>query len=182
MKKINLKHAIAFSVIIFISACGGAGGGNQAAAQMTSPTTTNGVANAILAAESSGKLPVLNRDNTLLGVDADGNGVRDDIDAYINALPDTPEQKKALRQSYKSTVAALTVDINDKAAVDKVSQMETDAIHCSYLVYGIDFDHDLDRINKRTLNTRARYLTYFKYNSALNGSVATLPTEDTCEK
>ncbi|KHD26132.1 hypothetical protein NM09_05145 [Vibrio caribbeanicus] len=30
--------------------------------------------------------PILNRDDTLKGVDADENGIRDDVDEFINAL------------------------------------------------------------------------------------------------
>lgn len=181
MKKLYLKYSIAMSAITFITACGGAGG-NRAIAQTTDSTNTAGIAQTILAAESFGKLPILNRDNTLLGVDADGNDVRDDIDAYINTLSDTPKQKKALHQNHKAFNAALTVDITDKVAVEKVGQMETDAIHCGYLVYDTDAYKKLGKIEKLTLNTRTRYQTYFKYNSTLNGSVVTLPTKDTCEK
>ncbi len=36
--------------------------------------------------EKSGQIPSLDRTNTLLGIDANNNGVRDDIEAYINSV------------------------------------------------------------------------------------------------
>ena len=44
--------------------------------------------------EARGELPVLDRTDTIAGIDANQNGVRDDIEAFINSLPDTPVQKK----------------------------------------------------------------------------------------
>ena len=48
--------------------------------------------------EARGELPVLDRTDTIAGIDANQNGVRDDIEAFINSLPDTPVQKKTTVQ------------------------------------------------------------------------------------
>ena len=42
--------------------------------------------------EKSGQVPTLDRTSSLLGIDANNNGVRDDIEAYINSLGFTPAQ------------------------------------------------------------------------------------------
>jgi hypothetical protein len=53
----------------------------------------------IKALENSGVIPKLDRSSDIKGPDQNLNGVRDDIDAWIAALPITDKQKRAARQS-----------------------------------------------------------------------------------
>ena len=75
----------------------------------TTPASSAGisVAAALAQLEASGVIPVLNRDDTVAGPDADKNGVRDDIDGYIRALPDAQAQKNALSQSARAIQSSL---------------------------------------------------------------------------
>lgn len=49
--------------------------------------------------EVSGEYPILDRTETLGGIDADKNGIRDDIDRIIASKPYTERQQKAVEQS-----------------------------------------------------------------------------------
>ena len=64
--------------------------------------------------EARGELPVLDRTDTIAGIDANQNGVRDDIEAFINSLPDTPVQKKRLYNLQRALNNSMLVDLNDK--------------------------------------------------------------------
>ena len=89
------------------------------------------MAEAIKAAEAAGNTPTLNRDATILGPDTDGNGVRDDIDAYIATLPDTAAQKSALKQKSSVLSKAMTVDLTNQTALLDVSRQMGAAAACN---------------------------------------------------
>lgn len=155
---------------MFLAACG-SGGGASSAINTTQPS----VMDAVVAAQASGAIPALDRTTSLLGTDIDGNGVRDDLDAYINSLPDTPVQKKALRQHAAALNAALAVDLTNQAAVDAVSVSTSNAASCNELVYGdAAWKHSKD-IFKYIINTKERFVAYMKYNQALSGRVLDFP-------
>jgi len=63
--------------------------------------------------ERKGKLPKLDRTNTLTGIDANNNGIRDDIEAYIehNYIP---EIRKAARQEARSIQKTLLIPPGDR--------------------------------------------------------------------
>jgi hypothetical protein len=148
-----------------LSACGS--GGSAPGAQ-NQPS----VAEATITAEKSGAIPVLDRTTSLLGTDADGNGVRDDIDAYINSLPDTPVQKKALRQHAAALNAALVVDLTNQAAVDAVDTQIMNASSCRYSVYSTETARKYGRdLEKYYINTKSRFDVYMKFNQASSGKV-----------
>jgi hypothetical protein len=135
-------------------------------------------------AEKQGLLPKLNRDNTIIGPDTNHNGVRDDIDAYIDSLPDTPEQKAALRQDARVINEAMTVDVKDKKALEAVDNKLTKAVRCIDRKY-----HDktslkkLNEIEAFMVNTKKRFIAYHRFNMAMSGSVSfSLPwKEDGCD-
>ena len=55
-----------------------------------------------IARKTSGAIPKLDRGPTLEGVDANGNGIRDDVDAFIDSDYST-ERSGALRASWRRT-------------------------------------------------------------------------------
>ncbi len=87
-------HALT-GLALSLSACGG---GSKSS---NPPTGPQPLKETIQALEDSGKIPKLDRSNDLLGPDANSNGVRDDIDAWIAAQPITEVQKKAAQQMAK---------------------------------------------------------------------------------
>ena len=115
----------------FLTGCGGgSGGGGLFSPGTTEPTATtppaagssSGTASPTLAQqiealERKGGYPTLDRSSDIAGPDANKNGVRDDIEAWINTLSVTEPQRKALMQKAKALQQTLLVDLNDKVAV-----------------------------------------------------------------
>lgn len=146
--------------------------------QRKAPTT---IAEALKRGEESGVLPKLDRSASIAGPDADGNGVRDDLDAYIDSLPDTSEQKKALRQGAKAMAAAMTANISDADSVREAARKISDSVGCFYLKYETVTARNRSReIEKYSVNTKERLIAYSKFNSALNGASTSLNTGDVC--
>lgn len=48
------------------------------------------------------KMEIVKNENEIAGPDINGNGVRDDLDDYVDSLPDTESQKRALRQGFRT--------------------------------------------------------------------------------
>ncbi len=145
---------------------------------------------AIQKLEAEGKLPVLDRSEHLAGTDADHNGIRDDIDAYIAKQDYTESQRKAVEQLARGFQEAVTLDFQSldklafKNAAWRIGQKNSNAINCIF-----DKFKDTQTANtvsgnyeKITANTKIRTYSYIHYNNALSGSVFSLPRGDTCEK
>lgn len=165
-----------------LSACGGSGGGGEAApapATAAQPSLREQIA----AMENSGAYPKLDRSDSMAGPDANGNGVRDDIEAWINAQPVTDVQKKALLQSAKTLQRTLLVDLNDKQALQQVGEGLMASTKCAGDNFPKRSDSYIytDKIEAMTSNTRQRAERYMKYNAARSGSSTTYPNGDTCE-
>lgn len=80
--------------------------------------------------EGSDELPSLERTDTVEDIEADKNGIRDDIDEYIKKTYQIEEQQKAVIQYAKSLQASLLVDTEDKIAVKAIINDKTRAISC----------------------------------------------------
>jgi hypothetical protein len=145
---------------------GGSGGGNSAGQSRPAPTT---FAEAFSQAEASSLIPSLNHDGTLLGVDSDGNGVRDDIDKYIASLPDTPPQKAALIRKAKAIQSTLTVNANDAAAVRALATEISIGNFCLREAYGTVSHEKRQLIEAITIDTRLRFDQYDIFNVAMSG-------------
>ena len=135
--------------------------------------------------ERSGALPALDRSTSITGPDTNSNGIRDDIEAYINALPLTGVQKRASLQKAKTLQNTLTVDLADKAELQKVGDLLMASTKC----LGDVFEPDMaamsamsGTIEAMTANTKERTKRYLAYNGARSGSVTRRPDGDTCEK
>lgn len=178
MKNILRLSLLSLAAALLLSACRA----DENDANTTAPITSIG--QAILAAEANGTIPKLNHDDTLLGPDTDGNGIRDDIDAYIATLPYTDVQKKAVQQDARVLTATLTVDKTDQVALASIGNKLANAVNCIHDQFqdGTTTASKLLSDNeKMIINTKIRFLEYEKYNSARSGSVTRLPDGDTCE-
>ncbi|MET0404997.1 MAG: hypothetical protein ABW123_21455 [Cystobacter sp.] len=119
----------------------------------------------------------------LLGADTDGNGVRDDLDAAIEAKPDTAVQKKALRQFAAALSGTLLAATRDGAAVREAASRLDAGLNCVFMHYdGTTAATRSTELEKASMNTRQRINAYAKYNSARSGSVTPLPEGDTCDR
>ena len=185
-------------ITLCISACGGNDAAPRAVSNITptpsiiTPTTTGTVtpvaaANLkamIKALEDSGQLPKLDRSPDIKGPDSDNNGIRDDIDAWIAALPVTAAQKKAAQQSARVQQATIVTNLNDKAALKVLGDQTSAFITCLRLSFMPDYQKGYDlgsQIEAITANTKERAMQYIKYNRARSGSSSTSLSGNTCE-
>ena len=133
---------------------------------------------AVAKLEASGDLPSLDRSSSLAGPDANGNGIRDDIDSWIQRHMASAAQKAALAQGARATQRTLTVDVGNEAALRAVVVEQHAAIKCA-VRRGVA-STDLMTLQGLTANTKERASAYMKYNEALDGSVVESPEGDGC--
>lgn len=135
--------------------------------------------------EDSGALPRLEREDTIRGIDNDGNGIRDDIDAYIKrTYPNN--QQKAVSQFARVAQASLLVNTNDRVALQAISNAEARAVSCIYekIPNGESPSHGsvVEEISSATTNTKKRLLASLAVDKASDGMVIRLPSEDVCDE
>ena len=144
------------------------------------PDENQQLRNEIERLEREGVLPNLDRGTDIAGPDVDHNGVRDDIDAYIAALPITDLQKRAAQQRAREQQSELLLDPTDREAVIASSQKSMAAAHCMWIRFNRSDDLSM-RIEAITANTPERAKRYLHFMAALNGISVRGPTGDTCE-
>lgn len=129
--------------------------------------------------EALGKLPVLDRSDDLLGPDEDNNGVRDDIDAYIDSVYTQPDQHAAAMQIAKALQKRMTVDVTDDIELRKLFNELGRSINCAF----DRFDNPvvIDELEAMTANTKQRLLTHLAVSKAADGMVFSAERGDTCE-
>jgi len=174
-----LRAAITCSLTASLTACGD---GQSGSALPTSESLESAVARL----EASGELPVLDRTDTLAGIDANSNGVRDDIERYIEKKYTEPAQRKAAMRKAMVFQEMLLVDKQDEAALEAVSYRGTLAIVCSIPAFpgeagAIQGSAMSSELESMTTNTKARLLAYLAYNKARSGSVSSMPREPSCD-
>ena len=77
-----------------------------------------------------GKLPILDRTDTLAGIDDNNNGVRDDIETYIDMRYPTPELHKPVMQLAAAFQESLTSDHSDRELQRRIVHKRSRATQC----------------------------------------------------
>jgi len=115
----------------------------------------------------------------LLGPDTDGNGVRDDIDQYIEEeLAGEALAQKAARQYAKALRDELGAPDTEHHAVQSTNRAFR-SIECLYFVLGHDRAGPLRKeIFARSLNTFERSRRYSKQSRHLGGNTFALTPDD----
>jgi hypothetical protein len=179
--KLLLLASLGFAV----AACGGGGSGTPAATTPTptpTPAKSASVPEALTTMETGGTTPALDRSATVAGPDTNSNGVRDDVDRYIDAKADTTPQKQSLRMTSKAMGSAMSSDASNATALRTATDALNMAVACIWKNYPADTaDKMVAEMRKVTVNTRVRYDAYMKYNAAVAGAVIKLPKEVVCE-
>ncbi|WP_338414086.1 hypothetical protein [uncultured Sphaerotilus sp.] len=171
-KTTRLLGLVALGVL---TGCGGGGGG--AAAPVAEPTAT-----VMTKLQTSGALLSLDRSTALAGTDANGDGVRDDVTAWIGTQGYAGNLPKAAAQLAKAYQSVLTVPLTDDAAVRAARLASSDAVECIMqkapsIEAGYKAVADLRRV---TVNTDARVKAYLSYVELVNDTVARAPEGDGC--
>lgn len=197
-----VRRAIGAALLALLTACGGRGN-DSLAVPVGAPTATalatgpgaaappagaasapaSALAQQIAALERSGAYPALDRSSDIAGPDANGNGVRDDIEAWINIQPANDGQRKALMQKARSLQQTLSVDLKNQLALQQVDDGLAASSNCGLIQFSpyATFSQLAGKIEAMTANTKERAVRYMQYNAARSGSSTTLPNSDTCE-
>lgn len=165
--------------ILALSGCGGGSGSKRHETE-----GTQALVQQIQKLEASGQLPKLDRSSDIRGPDVDNNGIRDDIDAWIAALPISDKQKRAARQMARVQQAKILVNLSDKGALQAIGDRSMAGVKCLRLAFMPDFQAGYDlgsQLEAMMANTKERAKQYIAYNRARSGSVTELPSGDTCE-
>jgi len=190
--------------------CGGGGGGNETANDSISPDiqeqpaiiTENEPAPPIFIEDANidespsfasieaelanledrGVIPRLDTGTTVEGTDADDNGIRDDIEAFIDFLPITETQKDASLSYARSFQQELLVDLDDEVEINLTIQNTMEAMKCLQSRSPERWQDLVDAISNVSLNTEERITRYLTYSEAVSRSVIRLPSGNTCEQ
>ncbi len=110
---------------------------------------------------------------TLLGIDSDNDGVRDDIQRYIElTYPESARKRAALRQYAKAANDALEQADDKRASINNSYKMDRSQ-ECSSFIWGsvIDFASESRKLHAKILNTQERTSTFFDFDDQLGGEV-----------
>ncbi len=108
---------------------------------------------------------------TLAGVDADGDGVRDDIESYIDTTYPAPAQNetnKALRQ-YAKAVQSTILHADDPSLSRQHVHERFRALECLMARRETDFHPIFVELRARLLDTTARSNAYLKADDQVKG-------------
>lgn len=182
--RVSVLPLAAIVVALAVSGCGGEASSSSSGSPSI-PNHTESPAQtvaAIAAMEARGELPTLDVSATLGGADINHNGVRDDIDAYIAAQPDTGPQKAALLQFSKALQAVLLLDTSKAADLAAAATNVRRGVTCLWSTYqGIAAHDKVARIQQLTVDTMTRLIAYEKFNTAMDGSVVKADTGASCD-
>lgn len=140
------------------------------------------VSRAIEKLVEEGGLPDLDISDDLTGADANTNGVRDDIEAFIVSLPITQEQADKLMDYAGYLQQTIITDPetrqNKTAFADEMGQ----SLICA--LYAFESREQarsyLNQLQSYTANTYDRAVRYNDYSQSLNGSTLSLPSPSNC--
>ncbi|EHI9240173.1 chromosome partitioning protein ParA [Vibrio vulnificus] len=134
--------------------------------------------------------PLLDRSDSLTRPDTNQDGIRDDIEAFIDALEVTEPVRKALKQDTRSAQENISHDFSDKteSSVSKATEISKkfDRALACYEFVGVEVDDIINSsrlLMSLTYNTKKRTLAFLSYNRLLNGSTSVMlaPEATYCE-
>ena len=173
----KMKRAGGFyGAALLVLLLGGCGGGKTPKTPEPPPPPPPTPQEKVSQLEASGTLPRLDRGPTLAGMDANGDGVRDDIASHIFRKYTDPAQRKAAMQAARALQSPLLVDKGKVAAMEAAMQATAKAVDCIFDTVGdgdgFAFGTEIsDEIVAMTTNTKDRLKSYLAFNKAASGSV-----------
>jgi TolA-binding protein len=184
IEKINhMKNLIALT--FFVIATAGCSGGSSSTSQTGAPTTSP----ATTAVTTANQPIIENEDLTpgLKGVDANNNGIRDDIDRLIaKKYSVTPQIRKAVEQ--RARTLQKFMEATDKTQARMTAQEAGRAISCTFNIFpdstpeGEKFrDQSLKEVEALTANTKERFAKYWNSNGLVGGMVFRRAEEPVCD-
>lgn len=106
--------------------------------------------------------------------------VRPDVESYVNALPDSSEQKRALHQLSAALSGAFLADVSEAPSVDRAYQHIAESVLCLHSRYPTDLGvaRSLE-IERLTVNTPARQAAMQRFQAAI-GAVSSIRPPTGC--
>lgn len=137
----------------------------------------------IVSACGAGHSPELDRSPSLMGVDRDKNGIRDDIDEYVSTLAVTNRQKLAIQRAASSLQAIQGIDLNNALSVQESANNLAQSVVCLSASFDslADANMHLKTLENYTANTKNRAEQYNNFNAERDGSVTRLPNVAGCQ-
>ncbi|MCY1530839.1 hypothetical protein D9M68_660450 [compost metagenome] len=179
MNELKRFRTCEFPLVLALALTGCGGGGSAGSAAALTPHEQ------LAQLEATGVLPALDRGDSVAGIDANANGVRDDIERHIEKKYTVSAERAAAMQMARAHQQMLLVDKSNEIALDRVSGGSFRAIVCLGSTFaGPDASNSSlvrTEIRALTTNTKERLLAYLAYNKARSGSVSRLPEGETCE-
>jgi hypothetical protein len=121
---------------------------------------------------------VTNEDSTVEGLDEDGNGVRDDLQSYIDTTYPGDENellRRALTEIAKSSQQVLlSVQVGDESQVIAVIIVDLDNRSCLFDIFGEKAFDYAGSLTSEIVNTRARMELDFQADEIFGGQVWSL--------
>jgi hypothetical protein len=139
------------------------------------------------ALEQAGEIPTLERSGTLEGIDNNDNGVRDDIEAFIDAnYTSTGQRTAALASAMHLQEALLAGSIGDVDVAVAISKDLSRSLNCLVKHFpGPPTTRPLQRVVTElegiTANTKQRTVAYLDFNELLDGTTGLAPKGEYCE-
>jgi len=199
--KRHSPHLSALASALLLSACGSGGGDDQAAVDTPAdpPAAETPVAAAIMPEnlippevfaqlERTGELPILDRSDTLIGIDLNDNGIRDDVEDYIAThFSETPAQQTAALQFARAVQEQIEVDLDNPEAVQDALNRTARSIVCMASRFSGNEDitprSAMEDIQAISSNTYFRLVSYLAFSEAADGAVISLPrTGEGCDE
>jgi len=176
----KLKNLLTLSLLTILSITGCGGGGDERASSDTQGAGNDSVQTPIVI-DGYTLPPVPDKalnDSTLLGIDSNDNGVRDDVEIWIYTTYKKPIERAVFMQ--KARAYQIVIKEPEKA-LENLHYMH-DAVDCksywSYLAKDENKTSFLEEYRNYSkelkpvqFNTKKRFLAYEKYNHTLSGGV-----------
>lgn len=179
-----MKRVLAMGIVV-LAGCGGGSAQPQPGATASAPDNAAAAAPTPASGASAALPPdTLDRSTSLAGTDTNKDGIRDDINRWIDAQSLNATQQKAVNQLARSLQQMLLVDPGDKAASRTAAERDGNAIDCVYDAFekASDRPHQIvSHIEAITANTKQRAMQYIKVNAALGGMAFEMPSKPTCD-
>jgi hypothetical protein len=122
---------------------------------------------------------------TLVGIDSNDNGVRDDVERAIYVKYPTKIRQQVLMQGARGHQLMIADPDGVENAVKWQELLSNNTLACStylYRSFNIDFDiESLRNLSKLLYNTEDRVKKYLRYNHALSGGVYGVEEEEKVE-
>lgn len=118
---------------------------------------------------------------SLLGRDIEGNGIRDDIDEWISTLTLTDRALNVVNDKARGMQAILYMSLASSSEIERHGRADLKALAClGNLAPGMELVIS-SQLAERTFNTRERVRRLKQHSRAASGSVISYPTGDPCE-